>query len=388
MNSDSIRPVITGIGLVTPLGTSAPTTWHALLAGRFITDHARVSPECQDHLPRVSHLAIAAAREAAVSTPAGSIDTATALVVGTSKGPVEEWLAPPARLPDEKGRICVGLAGTSQDIAEALKLTGLRLTISAACASGLHALIRGAMLIASGEVKCVLVVAAEASIHPLFIASFNRLGVLPSAAIGCRPFDRNRQGFLMGEAAAAVVLEGSDSMHRQPDRELNITPIIGRGGLTWESVEIDRFACGADATHLTAGDCNGTTLGRLLGDVLRDEPADLIHAHGTGTMMNDSTELATIERIIRETSMKPSLYSHKGALGHSLGAAGLVAVVINVLCHRNGIVPGNIRTSNPIEARKVTIAPEPVRRRIRRSVALAAGFGGPIAAIGLLSQPR
>jgi 3-oxoacyl-[acyl-carrier-protein] synthase II len=353
--------------LVTPLGSTVGETWDALLAGRYIADHAKVPLSFPDNQPRVSHLAIRAAREAIALTGLGSInDCATALVVGTSKGPVEDWLNPPSRLSDQKSPIDFGLAGPASDVAHALGMVGPRLTISAACASGLHALIRGAMLIQSGEAQRVLVVAAEASIHPLFLASFQRLGVLSSPGIGCRPFDRKREGFLMSEASAAVCIEARE---------------IGFKGLA-----IDRFALGADASHLTASDVNGKALNRILASVVADDALDLIHAHGTGTAMNDSIELETIERILRETTAKPSLYSHKGALGHSLGAAGLVAVVINVMCHQSGMVPPNIRTTDPVAANKVDIKRTATSRSVQRSIALAAGFGGPIAAISLTSQ--
>src|SRR3954464_875948 len=107
---------------------------------------------------------------------------------------------------------------------------GPRLTVSAACASGLLALIRGALMIKSGEAKRVLVVGAEASVHELFIGSFRRLGVLAKAGEGCRPFDEGRSGFLMSEAGAAVCLESGDG---------------GAG-----EVLIEKMAMGGDATHL------------------------------------------------------------------------------------------------------------------------------------------
>ena len=104
--------------------------------------------------------------------------------------------------------------------------------------SGLHALIHATMLIQSGRVKRALVVAAEASVHPLFVGSFRRLGVLPPEGFGCRPFDQDRAGFLMSESAAAVCLE-ADEIH--PSRRRGVAPV-------------DRFALGGDATHLTGVD--------------------------------------------------------------------------------------------------------------------------------------
>jgi 3-oxoacyl-[acyl-carrier-protein] synthase II len=244
---------------------------------------------------------------------------------------------------------------------------GPRLTISAACASGLHALIRAVMMIQSGEVSRVLLVAAEASVHPLFLASFDRLGVLPPAGGLCRPFDVHRQGFLMSDAAAAVCLEAVDASD------------LPRG-----LVAIDGFAMGGDATHLTGSDPQGRVLRHLLGKVIGGEPVDLVHAHGTGTVTNDSMELAALESVL-PAGPAACVFSHKGAMGHSLGASGLVAVAINCMSHRTGLVPGNINTVVPLPAEKVRIGSGVERRSIRRSVVHAAGFGGPAAVVGLWS---
>jgi 3-oxoacyl-[acyl-carrier-protein] synthase II len=383
-----IKPIITGVGLLTPLGNTTAQTWDALLAGRYITDHAKVPLEFAGANSRVSQLALRAAGEAIASTGGGRDGRDCALVVGTSKGPVESWLSPshrkqraellplskgdgtgkgPSRLSDLNSRVDFGLAECATEIAIALGLTGPRLTVSAACASGLHALIRGAMLIQSGEARRVLVVAAEASVHPLFLASFARLGVLPHDGIGCRPFDLARDGFLMSEAAAAVYLEA------------------GKDGR--ESTVIDRFALGADASHLTAGDTEGLALSRVIQNVIGNDAVDFIHAHGTGTVANDPVELMAIERLLAEKSWEPpSLYSHKGALGHSLGAAGLVSVVINVMCHRRGMIPANVRTTTPLAMTRVQMNQAITRRSVRRSIAMAAGFGGALAAVSLMSR--
>jgi 3-oxoacyl-[acyl-carrier-protein] synthase II len=249
---------------------------------------------------------------------------------------------------------------------------GPRLTLSGACASGLHALIRGAMLIRAGEAERVLVVASESSLHPLFIQSFRRLGVLPPEGVGCRPFDENRAGFLMSEAAAAICLEAADAESlRQSESDVLV---------------VDRFALAGDAAHLTGSDPEGRTLRGVLSHVVDDRPVDLIHAHGTGTRANDPIELAAIDAVTPASDVTPSLFSHKGALGHSLGAAGLVAIAINCLIHRHGIIPPNIRTESPLPAGRVHISREAQQRTVRRSIALAAGFGGSIAAVSLASN--
>ncbi len=388
------HPSITGIGLVTPLGRSAPSTFEALLAGRFISNHARLESNNQSDLPRVVSLAIEAADEAIAQAGWTTRRETIALIACTSKGSIESWLNPivtrasspcgsirNARNFDismthaQAGGPChdeaFGLSDLSTHLARHIGSTDApRLCLSSACASGLHGLIRGTMMIQSGEADRVLIVAAEASVHPLFLASFARLGVLaPAGGSGgvCRPFDQNRNGFLMSEAAAAICLEANSNR-----------PIA----------TIDRYALGGDATHLTGSDPHGTVLRHLLRNVIGDSPMDLIHAHGTGTVSNDSTELAALQAVIGKNNNHrdlPSLYSHKAALGHSLGASGLVAVAINCLCHQTGQIPGNIHTANPLPTTNLKIEQCTSTCSIHRSLIHAAGFGGPTAVVSLIS---
>jgi 3-oxoacyl-[acyl-carrier-protein] synthase II len=348
-------PHITAIGLLTPLGDSAPQTWSTLLAGRHITDHARIDSPATH---RASAFALQAATEALASAGSPPLHDA-ALIVGTSKGAVEDWLLSPT---PSNPSTDFGLSSISTHLARAFDIRGPRLTISTACSSGLHALIRGAMMIQSGQASRVLVVAAEASVHPLFIASFDRLGILPPPGYGCRPFDRSRRGFVMSEAAAAVLLDSTPSP---------------------SSIAIERYAMAADATHLTRNSDHSLPLQHCLRQVIGSTPIDLIHAHGTGTLHNDHTELAALELLFRNSTPPPHLYSHKGALGHSLGAAGLVSVVLNVLAHQHSTIPPNPQTRSPMPTTHLALSNAAVDRPIRRSLALAAGFGGQIAAVGL-----
>jgi 3-oxoacyl-[acyl-carrier-protein] synthase II len=378
------RAVITGLGLITPLGADVEQTWRALLEGQFISDHARVpSPRPATPLAgreevrlsgpsRIFELADHAARQAtdhARWTAQLISDPSTALVIGTSKGPIEAWMtAPPGSSSDKPLSAGFGLNELAASLAASIGHgCGARATLSAACASGVHALVHAILLLRSGVARRALVVAAEASVHPLFLGSFKRLGVLPKEGFGCRPFDLDRDGFLMSEAAAAVCLE-SDETSRA-------------------IASIERFALGGDATHLTGGDPDGRTLRYLLNRVVDGRPVDLFHAHATGTPFNDPIELAVIESSVASNGreLAPSIYSHKGALGHSLGAAGLVCVVLNCLSHQHGVVPPNVQTRRPIETSRVSIAKDRVQRRIRRSVAIAAGFGGAMGVVSLVS---
>jgi 3-oxoacyl-(acyl-carrier-protein) synthase len=145
---------------------------------------------------------------------------------------------------------------------------------------------------------------------------------------------------------------------------------------------VDRFAIASDAMTITASDPSGEVLRRVLRRVVDGRPVDLVHAHGTGTQANDPVEAAAIATECAEVDMAPAIYSHKAALGHSLGASGLVSVVLNCTMHQRGLVLGNVRTVHPISA---LVAAHPRAVRIRRSICLAAGFGGPVACVSLVS---
>jgi 3-oxoacyl-[acyl-carrier-protein] synthase II len=368
-------PLIAGIGLSTALGNTAAETWDSLCAGRFITDHARVPDVDDTGEPRVNVLGRRVAREAIAQAGWSAHDLrSAALIVGTSKGSVDAWLESLAPGISAMGHpLAFGLADTAATVAVDLEIAGPRLTLSAACASGLVALIRGVMMIRAGEVSRVLVIASESSLHPLFVASFKRLGVIPPPGHGCRPFDRSRSGFVISEAAAAVCLQASDNI----------------AAVARPLAAVEHFALGADATHFTSGDPSGTTLRNILHRVVAGREVDLIHAHGTGTVFNDPIELAAIGDAVAGCDVnRPNLYSHKGAIGHSLGAAGLVSIAINCLCRTRGIIPPNVQTRDPLPTTNVDILAELRHRAVRRSVALASGFGGTVAAVTLNSVAR
>jgi 3-oxoacyl-[acyl-carrier-protein] synthase II len=392
--ADDPSPIIDGLGLITPLGGNVQSTWNALLAGRSIDDHSPADFSPPAGRARVIELAIAAARQAAEQAGLSAADrAATALVIATSKGPIEKWIEPPhgpGATEIRSARIDPsGLAEIAAHVAADLNLGGARLTICSACASGLHALIRAAIMIRSGEARSVLVVAAESSLHPLFIGSFNRLGVLAAAGHGCRPFDVHRDGFLISEAAAAVHL-------RHPGDVSPTAPLI---------VRLGAMSMLAEGYHITSPDPSGQVLQAMIRQTLPAGGVDLIHAHATATKTNDPIELAAVECCLLENQTRrrahhladqraggvpptadiatPNIYSHKGALGHSLGAAGLSAVAINCMIHQSGKIPGNVRTTNPLPTQYSQIHNQPTERKVATSLTLAAGFGGPCAAIAM-----
>ena len=143
---------------------------------------------------------------------------------------------------------------------------------------------------------------------------------------------------------------------------------------------------GGDATHMTGSDPAGATLRYLLKHVVAARPVDLIHGHGTGTAINDPVELAAFDDLcVAPDHPSPVAYSHKGALGHSLGASGLVSIALNCMMHRHGIALPNVQTRRPMPTRVMHINQQPLERLLRRSIATAAGFGGPTAVVSLVS---
>ena len=174
----------------------------------------------------------------------------------------------------------------------------------------------------------------------------------------------------MSEAAAAICLEAAEN--DRGDRAI---------------AKIDRFALYGDATHMTGGDPEGRTLRRALHEVGNRRPVDLIHAHGTGTEINDPLELAAFEAECAgdDDDHRPIVFSHKGALGHSLGAAGLISAALNCLMHARGVVPPNARTQNPLPTSRLILSQQSIERPIRRSIAVASGFGGATAAVSFVS---
>lgn len=246
-------------------------------------------------------------------------------------------------------------------------------------------MIRGCMMIRSREAKRVVVVAADSSLHPLFLSSYRRLGVLAAEGMGCRPFDASRTGFIVSEAAAVMLYgleaDEGESLSRHGERR---RVFDGReDGAGQRPVVIEGFGLGADATHLTNVAPDGRSLAYVIGRALAGRGIDLVHAYGTGTIAHDPVELGAIEASVPEGDPRASLYSHKGALGHSLGASGLVSVVLNCLAHRDSVVPPNVQSREPVATKRVEIAAERRSRAVRRSLAIAAGFGGTVAAVAL-----
>lgn len=352
-----IHPIaITACSLLTPLDNpgSHVSTWDAIQQGQYIESTIAVHNALLDpstELDRSLRLALAVGRSALAHQPP---PRGTMLCCATSKGPVGTVLAAAEKCArgeaiteSEARHIALGPSAMAACLSERLGIQDTHTSV-AACASGSHALHRAAQALRRGECLRALVVAADASLHPLFEASFARLGILARPDANgirrCEPFSGLPTGFFISEGAAAIVLDRA--------------PLPNHPPLAW----LEDTWIGGDGTSLLAVDPRAAALRAGLQNMLRDTPpTDLafIHAHATGTA-HDAHELRAIRSMVRPDI---PVFSHKRFLGHSLGAAGLVSVALSLQCHRH--------------AR--TLAGQPIPAERTRSLTIAQGFGGHVA---------
>ncbi|MEX0703192.1 MAG: beta-ketoacyl-[acyl-carrier-protein] synthase family protein [Planctomycetales bacterium] len=286
-------------------------------------------------------------------------------------------------------------------VAAEFDLRGAALCPVAACATGLSSILRGADLIREGACDVVLAGSSDASLCAAVLASFRRMGVLardfddPAAA--CRPFDRRRNGFLVGEGAAVLVLERAD---RRPGSG-RWTVDSGQkrnadGGSARSTVHCppstgpyaELLAAGslADLSGLTALDPEARALTRLIGDVLRrggvpPDEVDYVNLHGTATVANDLCETRAVHRAFGAAAGGVACSSLKGAFGHLLGAAGSVETACTLLAVRDGLVPPTVNLDQPGAGCDLDYTPHHARpRAIRHALKLSLGFGGHLVA--------
>lgn len=434
--------VITGIGMVTPLGVTRESTWSALLAGTragAVLCPERLGPAWEEIAPSPTWRgcpvprtwdyagepiigdALIAAREAVAHAHLDRVDPQRwGCVMGASKGGMhlaiplfaKQWLSrqqnlarvadggvddldtaflePPDRLDADVGQAAwsglpenawrqVWPDAPSTAIAREFNIRGPVLAPAAACATGLVSLIRGAELIRSGVCDVVLCGSSDASLLPSLLASYRRLGVLarggdPQSA--CQPFDKDRQGFLVGEGAAVIVIES-----RSHAEDRGATPLA-------EFVAGRSFSDGAGVAGL---DESAEGLSRAIEEVtqaggLTTADVDLVNLHGTGTDQNDRTEVAALARVLAGKRMQGVCCAVKGAIGHLMGAAGSVETALAILSLRDQVAPptANLRSYAPdlAEICLLTFTDEAsAARRIDTVLKTSLGFGGPVAAV-------
>ncbi|MEV6687128.1 beta-ketoacyl-[acyl-carrier-protein] synthase family protein [Streptomyces sp. NPDC051130] len=384
--------VVTGIGLVTPGGCDRDTTWSAVLDGRGTCapdpslDGLPVSVSCRvpelDHpvlrrrgsgrLDRVDRLALAAVAQAldhAGLDPQQWDAGRVAVVTGGGLGGLLTQDQALARLAD-RGPEFVSpyfLTGylinmACANIALWFGTTGPALSTSTACASGTTALGLARDLLATGQCDIALVCGAESAITRLMVAGFTQIGAL--SGTGSRPFDTARDGFVIAEGAGALVLERPEHAAARAARPL--ARLIG-------------YAASTDAHHLVAPHPEGRGAEQAVRAALADAgvaPGDIGHvnAHGTATRQNDDIEAGVLRRVFPH---RPPVTSAKGALGHTLGAAGAIEAALTVLALAEDTVPPTAGLSEPGAGMEIDVVSGSPRGHAGEiAVSNSFGFGG------------
>ncbi len=401
MSASAEDVLITGVGCVGPLGASLDEFWPRLLAGdrgvRQLTaddlhglewpatrefDFAgapAVTASAGPSIEPVLHLAAQAATEAFLHAKLarGSFDSNRAgCVVGTSKGGLTAFARSFAAL--RRGEAMNDWDDVPPNIAASqlsrdLRLKGPCLAPIAACATGLVCVLRGFDLIRSGVCDVVLAGSSDASLHPAVLASFRRMGVLasrsPDPAAACRPFNRDRDGFAVGEGAAMFVLERR--RHADARGASSIARVLGGAML-------------ADPSGMTSVDPDGASLARAISDTLERsgvKPTEIGHVnlHGTATRSNDVAEARALRTALGDYANEVPCTALKGAIGHQLGAAGATELVATALSVRSGFLPPTVNLTDPDPECRLSV--EGVVRPVDGlGLKLSLGFGGHVAA--------
>ena len=244
-------------------------------------------------------------------------------------------------------------------------LKGPNLSSVTACAASTHAICEAAKTIMIGETKAMLVIGAESAICPVGIGGFAAMKALSTRnddpAAASRPFDANRDGFVMGEGAAALILEEYESA-------------IARGARIY--AEIVGFGESADAHHITSPSLDGPQ--RAMSKALSmagDIKIDYINSHGTSTSANDANETAAIKAVFGDNI--PAISSTKGQTGHCLGAAGAIEAVISIMAMNQGIIPPTINQTDRAPECDLDYTPNSARKsELNAVMSNSFGFGG------------
>jgi 3-oxoacyl-[acyl-carrier-protein] synthase II len=410
--SDSGRVVVTGMGAVTALGLDVASTWEGMVAGRSgvgtITQFdpsrlsARIAAEvkgfdCSSVLDRKEQrrndryvqFALVAARQAmdqAGLPPRleGEQAERTGVIVGTGIGGIgtlwEQTQVCAQRGPDRISPFLVPMAITnlaSGVVAITFGPKGPNFSVVSACASGAHSLGEAFEVIRRGDADLMIAGGSEASINELMVGGFASMRALstrnddPERA--SRPFDRDRDGFVMGEGCGSLVLESLESARRR-----GVEPLVEMAG----------YGAAADASHITLpapggeGAVRAMRLGLQKAGISPDEVA-LVNAHATATPDGDPCELEAARTLFGERAGEVSITANKSMIGHTLGAAGAIEAIATIMSIRTGIVPPTINLEDPDEAAAgLDLTPgRAVKRQVEVAVSNSFGFGGQNGAI-------
>lgn len=391
--------VITGIGMISSVGTTREATWRSICDGQSgirrvtphdsVPQHLRIAAiaDCDLALPhqlKVIRLAQIAAAEA-IEDSSLDLDSIDGNRCGCAiSGHMGDWrwlrqkhgFDQPTQPGDASNWEQFLPNSGCWNIATHYGLLGPRICHSTACASGLIDILSAVRSIQDNQCDVALAGSAEA-IDPLFAAGFQNMRVLAETedpSESCRPFDRQRQGFVMGEGAAVLMLERAS--HAQARGARIYAEILGGKMLS-------------DAHHMTGLDMQSAALTRLIGDTLRRidlTPADIgyINAHATGTLQNDVMETRGIRQAFGSHADQLVVSGLKSMLGHLVNASGSVELALTTLALRDGFVPPTVNLTDPDPECDLNCVPmigQP--RRVQTAMKLALAFGGHLVAIAI-----
>ena len=398
------RVVITGIGIVSPVGLNAVSTWESLINGRSGIDnitlfdasaHAtRFAAEVKGFDPnkfidrklvrrmdRFTQFAVAASQEALHDSQLQIDDSNRdniGVMVGSGIGGLTT-LSEQLKILNEKGpdrvtpflipMMISDMAGAQISINIGAK--GANICSTSACSSGSDAIGNAYEILKRGDGVAIITGGAEAVINPIGVAGFNAARALstrndnPKQA--SRPFDAQRDGFIIGEGAAILVLENMDFAKQRGAHIL---------------AEIIGYGASSDAYHITSPVESGEGAARAMKMALRKaelKPTDIdyINAHGTSTELNDKIETRAIKTVFGDYAYKVPISSTKSMTGHMIGAAGAIEAAICVLTIQNGIIPPTINYANPDPECDLDYVPNVARRAVvKMALSNTFGFGG------------
>jgi 3-oxoacyl-[acyl-carrier-protein] synthase II len=407
------RVVVTGLGMVTPLGCGVEPTWARILSGasgagpitsfdasdlpaRIACNISRgdgtdgtfnpddwMEPKEQRKVDDFIVFAMAAAKQALTDAkwaPESYEDqTATGVAIGSGIGGLggiyEASILLKERGPRRlspffiPGRLS-NLAAGYVSIENHLK--GPNHAVVTACSTGAHAIGDAARMVALGDAEVMVAGGTESAINRLGIAGFCACRALSTGfndtpEKASRPYDKDRDGFVMGEGAGVVVLE-------------ELEHALARGARIY--AEITGYGMSGDAYHITSPSEDGDGAYRCMSAALNRagltaSDLDYVNAHGTSTQLGDEIELRAVERLLANASRKPAMSSTKSATGHLLGAAGAIEAIFSILAIRDQVAPPTINLDNPSVETDLDLVPHVAqKRRIDAVLSNSFGFGG------------
>ena len=390
------RVVVTGLGVVSPIGQTVESYWAGLIAGQSglappvfpqpvqlntklvgqingFDPLAHFDPKLIGLLDRVSQFAVVAARQALAQSGlslTGELAERTASIVGTGSGghsTVDDSFhrlyaegatrLSPVTIPKAM------ISAAASQVSLYCNTKGPAYAVASACASATHAVGQAFQMVRAGGATCAVCGGTEASITFGALKGWEAMRVMAPDA--CRPFSRDRKGMVIGEGAAMLVLETLDHA-RERGAEI-LAEIVG-------------FGMSADSKDLTAPDSSG--MARAIGAALADgalapDTIDYVNAHGTGTVANDEAETAALKISFGDHARRLAVSSTKSMVGHSLGAAGALELVAAVMAIRESVVPPTIGYLGADPACDLDYVPNEARRMpVNAAISNSFAFGG------------